>query len=418
VTVALFDGVSLTVEASLSAATGTYGAWNSGVWDTATWGPGDIYVDISAYARSLTSHRGFSRDIQAWDPGTSVVVLADRDRRFDPTNLSGPYVTAGVTQVRPWRPLRWSAGFGGVSYPVYAGYALAWEKTFVPGHADAYVTVSCEDELSRLASFDGLEVTPAGSGELAGARIHRVLDNAGHAGARDIDVGVNTMQATNLSANCVTELKLTADSEGGAVYVDPSGTIRFDGQTALLDNVRSNTIQATFDDGTAGGIPCADVTPAYNGDLTFNIAAFARVGGTAQVAADSTSRALYGDRRYSRTDLVCETDAQALSLASWWVARFKDPELRITRIRVLPRHDPVRMFPVALGLRIRDLVRVTVRPIGGGVITQDCHISGITHAVTGDDWVTDLDLVSAAFTQTYYTSKWDLATWDASSWFF
>lgn len=405
-------------EATLTSNPPAFGVWGASLWDTATWGPDVLYVDISAFARGLTSHRGFSRDIQAWDPGTSTVLLADRDRRFDPTNLSGPYVTAGVTQVRPWRPLRWSATYAGISYPVYSGYALAWEKTFVAGHADAYTTVSCEDELSRLAGVDGLAVTPVGAGESAGARIHRILDGAGHTGPRDVDVGVNTMQATDLSANTVAALNLTADSEGGAVYVDASGALVFDGQLALLDNTRSSTVQATFGDGTGSEIPCADVTPAYNGDLTCNIAAFARVGGAAQVVADNTSRALYGDRRCTRTDLVCQTDAQALSLASWWLARFKDPELRITRIRVLPRSNPARMFPVVLGLRVRDLIRVVVRPLGGGTITQDCHVAGITHTVTGDDWVTELDLVSAALTQTFASSKWDLATWDASAWFF
>jgi hypothetical protein len=418
VSISWFDGVTLTAEAALSAATGTYGAWGDGLWDTATWGPDTLYVDVSGYVRALACHRGFSRDVQAWDSGTSTVLLADRDRRFDPTNLAGPYVTAGVTQVRPWRPLRWSATYAGVTYPIYAGYAKAWEKTFVAGMSDAYVTVPCEDEFARLGGYDGLATSTQGAGELSGLRIHRVLNSAGHTGGRAIEPGLVTMQATDLSKNALTELKLTADSEGGAVYVDADGTIIFQGQRALLENPRSYIIQATFGDGLGPEIPCADVTPAYNGDLTRNIASFARVGSTAQTVADNTSRALYGDRRETRTDLICETDAQALTLASWWVARFKDPELRITRIRVRPRSDPARMFPVVLGLKVRDLVRVVVRPIGGGTITQDCHVAGISHDISGDDWVVDFDLWSAAFTQTFASSKWDLGEWDSASWFF
>jgi hypothetical protein len=32
-------GITLTVEAALSTAIGTYGIWGTGLWDTATWGP-------------------------------------------------------------------------------------------------------------------------------------------------------------------------------------------------------------------------------------------------------------------------------------------------------------------------------------------------------------------------------------------
>ncbi len=417
---AWFDGVSLTVEAALSAATGSYGAWDSAVWDTSTWGPDILYQDISAYARGLTSTRTFSRDTQAWDTATSTVILSDRDRRFDPTNLSGPYVTAGVTGVRPWRSLRWSATYKGVTYPVYAGYAIAWEKTFVEAQADGYVTVPCQDEFGHLNSFGGVAVTPVGAGELAGPRVHRVLNNAGHTGARAVDVGLNMMQATDLSQNAATELKLVADSEGGAVYVDADGTVVFRQQTALLEDPRSTTIQATFGDGLGPGseIPCADVTPSYNGDLTKNIVSFARVGGATQTVADATSRALYGDRRESRSDLVCSTDAQALTLAAYYLAQFKDPELLITKIQVKPRANPALMFPAVLGLKIRDLVRVNVRPIGGGTLTQDCHIIGISHTVTGADWITEFDLSSAQFTSPFLSSKWDQGVWDSALWYF
>jgi hypothetical protein len=161
------------------------------------------------------------------------------------------------------------------------------------------------------------------------------------------------------------------------------------------------------------------VTPDYNGDLTRNIVSFARVDGAVQTVVDATSRALYGDRREPRTDLVCSTDTQALTLAAYYLARFKDPELRITRIQLKPRHDPVRMFPVVLGLRMWDLVRVVVRPTGGGSpITQDCHIIGVSHTVSGADWVTEFDLSSAAFAQPFLGSRWDQGVWDSALWYF
>lgn len=415
-----FDDVAITVEAALSGDTGLYGAYDSGKYDTATYGPDVIWVDVSSKLRAVSSDRRFSREVQAWQPGTASAEFDNRDRRFSPSNLSGPYVTAGVTQVRPGRPFRWRATYAGVTYDLYTGYAGAWEEDFAEAHADAQVTVPCEDELARLSAFDGLELTPQGAGETSGRRIHRVLDSAGHTGVRNIETGQVTMQATTLASNAATELKLVADSEGGAFWIEADGSAVFQQRYALMENARSNTIQATFGDGSGSELPCAGIAVAYNGDLIRNIASFARTGSTAQTASDATSRALYGDRRESRTDLVCETDALALELATFFVERFKAPELRVTQITIKPRNDPERLFPVALGLRVRDLVRVVVRPNAAETITRDCHVAGIHHRVSKDDdnWVTTIDLWSATVYQNFSTSKYDLGVYDTAAYFF
>jgi hypothetical protein len=419
-----FDGVTLTVEAALSASTGTYGAWDSAVWDTSTWGPDIVWTDITRWVRSFSTSRSFDRDIVAWAPGSATVVLDNRDGRFSPDNLSSPYVTAGVTGVRPWRPLRIRATYAGTTYDLYNGYATAWNETWLPGPGtgtgDAYVTVPCLDELARLGRFDGLAVSPVGSGETTGARIHRILNNAGHTGPRSIDTGTNTVQATTLASNAVDELKLTTDSEGGSLFVDSDSTVVFERLTALMENTRSNTVQATFGDAGGSQLPYASAEMAYDGTLTKNIASFARAGGTSQLAFDNTSRSLYGDLRETRTDLVCETDPQALSLAQFYMNQFKDPEKRITSIAIKPRRNPSVLFPQVLGRRVRDLIRVVRTPPGGFTLTRDCHIAGVTHSVErgSGKWDTRFQLWSATFYQTYATSKWDVATWDGSAWFF
>lgn len=418
--IAWCDGLTLTAEAALSAATGTYTAWGGGTWGAATWGPDVTYIDISSYLRDLRTDRAFSREVNAWDPGTATMVLSNRDARFSPDNLSGPYVSAGVTQVRPWRPVRLTATYAGVTYPLYAGYALDWVDRWADGHADATVTVPCVDELATLADVDGLEQLPVGAGETSGARVHRILDNAGYTGPRAVDPGLVTMQATTLAANAVSELKLTADSEGGALFVDADGTVVFEDQYALMESTRSNTIQATLGDGSGSELPCRDVTPVYAGDQIRNIIAYARVGGTAQVASDPASRALYRDKQYARSDLICETDAQALALANFALVQHKDPARHISAVEITPRRDPVRLFPKVLGLRVRDLVRVVARPIGGVTVTRDCHIAGIHHEITGDQWITRLDLWDATIYQLYADARWDVGTWDGArtSWFF
>jgi hypothetical protein len=157
----------------------------------------------------------------------------------------------------------------------------------------------------------------------------------------------------------------------------------------------------------------------YGGSLVKNIAAFTRLGGSTQTVVDQTSRALSQDQRETRTDLVCETDDQALALATFFVARYKDPEYRPELVSVLPRADPARLYPAVLGRRVRDLVRIVRTPTRAGyTITSDCHVAGISHNIVADNWAVDFDLWSAAVYQTYAASRWDVATWDNASWFF
>jgi hypothetical protein len=416
-----FDGVSLTAEAALSAATGTYGAWNAGLWNTATWGPEEQWTDISAYLRALRSDRKFSREVQAWDAGSGEVVLSNRDGRFASDNMDSPYVVAGVSGIRPWRPFRWSATYNGVTYPIYTGYGLDPVETWAAAHADAYVTWPCTDEMAALADVDGLEQAPQGAGETSGLRVHRILNSAGHTGARSIAPGRVTLQETTLAQNVATELKLVADSEGGALFVDADGTVVFEDQYALLENPRSRTVQATFGDGSGGDdeLPCTDVTPEDTGSLIRNIVSLARVGGTAQTVVDETSRALYRSKRHTRTDLLCETDTQVLELATWYLEQYKAPARRFSKIQVNPRADPEALYPAVLGLRVRDLVRVVARPIGRPTVTRDCHIAGIHHDISRDTWTTTFDLWDASVYQAYATSLWETAVWDGgAAWFF
>jgi hypothetical protein len=357
-------GITLTVEAALSTAIGTYGIWGTGLWDTATWGPDETWVDISQWVRKITVDRHFSREMQVWESGAANLELDNRDGRFSPANLTGPYAVGGITGIRPWRPIRVRATWNGVVYDVYRGYALDWVDAYDPEGPDVGVvcTVPCADEWGSLARFKGLAMTPVGAGETSGARVHRILNNY-----------------------------------------------------ALIENPRSNTVQATFGDGV-DELPISDAVPSYAGDLLVNIAAFQRVGGTVQTKTNETSRALYEDARESRTDLICETDVQAANLADFYVQRFGQPEQRISQIEITPWSSPARLWPQVLGREVRDLIRVNRRPPGGYQIIGDAHISGIAHEITDENWITKFSLWSASVYQG--VGRFDIGLWDSAKWFF
>jgi hypothetical protein len=58
------------------------------------------WIDVSGYLQSATIRRGSSRvesPITRYEAGTALLTLDNSDRRFDPTNLTGPYTTPSGT---------------------------------------------------------------------------------------------------------------------------------------------------------------------------------------------------------------------------------------------------------------------------------------------------------------------------------
>lgn len=420
--VAWFDGVVIAIEIALSAKTSPSALWDSALWGFGEWGPDEEWFDLSPRFREFRTRRRFGRDGEAavWETGTATIVLDNRDGALSPANLAGMFAGGGITQVRPCRPIRIRVSYGDATWHVFRGYVEDFQESYVmagPNAGDAIVTLPCYDEQGSLALVDGLEQPEQGAGETTGQRIHRILDSAGHTGGRSVDMGAVTLQPTTLSANAVTDLKLVVDSEGGALWVDPDGSVTFENRYALVENERSTTTQAVFGDND-GEINYTDVQPSFSGERIVNIAAFSRIGGVAQQAVDEESRALYKTRRYTRTDLLNEADGDVAGLAQWHVARYAHPEYRVESMSLYPRANPAVMFPEVLSRRMRDLVQVIRRPPGSYVITRDCFVAGVEHRVDWEgNWATTYDLASASTHLEFVTSQWDEGKWDEALWF-
>jgi hypothetical protein len=221
------------------------------------------------------------------------------------------------------------------------------------------------------------------------------------------------MQDTTLAQNVATMLRLTADSEGGAVWVGADGTIVGARQYSLVEDIRSINAQAVFGD-APGEIGYVDPRLSGSGEMLLSRVSYTRVGGTAQTVFDPVTQALYGPMSETRTDLVCQTDAQADVLASWRLARAKEPERRVESISVEPAVDPATRVPVALGLLVRDLVEVKRQVPGGLTLDQFCHVSGIEHEIGPGRWRTTFRFSSATVYRRFAASLWDTGLWGAS----
>lgn len=390
-----------------------------GVLGVATLASGTVWSDISAYVRSFTIHRGSSRvdgPLVRYEPGACSVVLANPDRRFDPTNLAGPYTAAGATEVTPMRAIRIRATWAGVTYDLFRAYADAWDVAWSdPNWSE--VTLTATDAFKILANHSRPAAAAVGAGEDSGARVGRILNSVGWSATdRIIATGNSTLQATTLEGDALAELQLVTDSEIGELYVDGAGRLVFRNRVAILQDARSNTPQATFGDGGGSELGYHGLGISYDDTQFVNYVRVTRVGGTEQAVQDTTSQAMYLTRTFERSDLLLQTDADALSYARWVLYQSKDPELRFDSLQVKAHGDGANLFPQVLGREIGDRITVIRRPPGGGSpITRDAFIRGITHEWAPATWTTGWTLQSATKSAFFTLDNASLGALDANA---
>jgi hypothetical protein len=264
------------------------------------------------------------------------------------------------------------------------------------------VTLTASDGFKVFASINRTAVAAVGAGDDSGARISRILNSLGWpADDRIIDTGDTLLQATTLEGGGLAELQLTSDSEYGEFYIDPDGNAVFRRRHAILADARSNTAQAVFGDGGGSEIPYRDTSVDADDMTMANYVSITRVGGAEQVASDAASIARYLQKDFPRSDLIMQTDADALNYAEMILYQHKDPELRFGSIELgVPRPGVAALaWPAMLGLHFGDRATVIRRPPGGGTNTQDVYIRGIEHASDGGGWTTSFALESASRSQ-------------------
>ncbi|MFG3326335.1 hypothetical protein [Micromonospora chersina] len=544
--------------------------------DSATLAATDLFTDVTQWFVSGSTRRGATRSsgpTLRYEAGTATLTFRNDDRRFDPTNLSGPYVAGGVSQVEPMRAVRIRASYNGQTWPLWRGFTDQWSVNY-DGPDSSYATVTCFDAFGVFSAYDRGAVAAVGAGETSGARISRILDSiAWPTTDRMIATGDETVQATTLADNVLTELLLTTDTELGELWMDADGRARFRSRSASYTALRSAYPQATFGDqvtsaasttinlaanpslevdtagwtaggsvaptltrsnvramfgtwsllatwgtgglfpqvayaitgltvgrtytisvyvwvptgspavslivsgtghlsdpstvndqwqrltwtGTAssstwdfqiwpgGGPPTAgqqvyldglqveeggtatdyvdgsqaggewdgvahastsrrlpeldygDLTLTYDALSITNQVRAARTGGTEQTATDPVSVSAYLVRSHERSDLIMQTDPEALMWAEQVLARRSMPELRVAELLLKPAKDPDRLWAQAYGREIGDNVRVIRRPPGGGdPIVREAWVRGIEHELGKDlNWRTTLVLEQA-----------------------
>ena len=349
-------------------------------------GDPDIWVDVTPYVRSWSVKRGATKGDDPtlrYDAGTCTVEFNDGDRRFDPDNLAGPYVIAGVTQIEANRRVRIRAVWNGITYPLFYGYADDWVPTYVD-NAWTYCTLTATDAFKLFAAHDRTAISPVGGSEPAGYRIGRILLDYGWPNLDwSISVGDTTLQATDLGGNMLAEMQVTQDSEQGSCWMSADGKPYFRNRQSVLTDAPSKTSQATFGDGgyvATGEIPYTNAVMSTPADTLVNSIDATRVGGTVQHVEDSVSVGRYGPKTHARSDLIMETDAVAAQWAQWLKYQYATPARRFARLEfnTPAPHVEAPFWPVFLARDLGHRITVVRRPPGGGApISRECFIRGI-----------------------------------------
>ena len=362
---------------------------------------GGVWTDVTQWVLNGSIRRGSTRvdlPIPSYEAGTLSLTLLNTDRRFDPTNLDGPYVNNGLSQITPMRVVRVRATWDDVTYDLFYGFIDLWEIDWSdPSYSEA--TVTATDGFKILSNIDRVESAAIGGGELTSARVNRVLDSAGWPAAdRDISTGDVTVSATTLAEGVLAELQQVARTEIGDLFMGGNGKVIFRSRSDLTDSYRSATSQATYGDaGDGTEIPYQDLNISNDDSTFYNKIRVTRVdGGIEQSASDADSITTFMEKTYESTDVIMDSDAQALAWAQYLLERTAEPELRFEQLATDPRRIPGLIYPKVLDAELSDRITIYRRPPGGGApIVRDVFIRGIEHDFEPLVWKTRFTLSKA-----------------------
>lgn len=381
---------TLTVELGLTTSTTslvlgdtTRGQLGTGTLDAITWT--DVTSSVLE-ADGVAMNRGSTRNqgpYFRYEAGSCQFTLLNRDGNWDPTNTTGPYSSGGTTQLKPGLPVRISATSDSTTFILFVGKVDSWQVDYSDAGTHSTAQVTASDPIAYLVAADPLESGEQGTGENAGARIGRILDNVDWPAAdRDIDTsGLGTLQATTLAQAAWTEATLVADSVNGYLAADSLGRVVYREKNRL-----PRVASVVFDD-TGSNLPMVDVQTSYDADQLYNLAKLARAGGTEQSDQDAASVSQFGLSTFSRSDLVVQTDEQVLDAAKYVVSQYADLTTRVEGISTtLHGGSSSTAWAQMLALDVLDRATVSFTTPDGRTVTRTGLVRGIGLNIRTNDW--------------------------------
>jgi hypothetical protein len=345
-----------------------------------------VIVDVSAQTTNISTRRGRNLLQDNYESGQATIRVVDPNGDFNPQNTSSPYF--GLLQ--PLRKIQASAIYGGVTYGLFGGYITEYRYTYPTGQETGYVTFVVYDAFRLMYNSNVTTVTGGTPGQTTAQRVQSILTMIAWPPAfTSIGTGATTCVADPGTTRTVLEAIQTAEfTEQGAFYIDENGVATFKGRQFVYD---AQAASPTVFNQTGTGINYAGITFALDDKTIVNKATVTRIGGTAQTYSDATSIAQYFTRSITATDMLMQTDANALSLATAYVDSRKETSIRIETITLdLMTPSYSAGITAALSLDFFNTVDITNEQPGGSTIQKKLQVQGIAHNITPNTWSTTL----------------------------
>jgi hypothetical protein len=337
-------------------------------------------IDISNQVNKVTIRRGYDLLQEEFQAGTARVRILDQNGDWNPTSLTSPYAGKLV----PLRKVRISADGNFLFSGYTVSYNYSWDKEQNIGYVDLELV-----DAFRLFNMSNITTVTGGTaGQTTGTRITAILDTIGFPNSmREIEAGSTTVQADpGTSRTSLEAIRNMEFSEQGAFYIQPSGNAEFLSRASIQSK---SGINPTFFSNDGTGINYRNIVTALDDKLIINQTSITRAGGTAQVANNTASQIQYFPHSYTATDLLVQTDAQALDIAQAYTATRAETTLRVDALILdLNTADYAAGTTAALTLDFFDTIRVKNVGQDGTVIDKTLQCMGVTHEITPGTWNT------------------------------
>lgn len=331
----------------------------------------DLTPDV--YSISITRGRNLMRD--TYEAGQATIRVLDPLSYFNPQNTASPYFGF----LTPLRKLRVSATVGGVGYFLFSGYTIEYRYTYPKGQETGYVDIICTDAFRLFQQAAVTTVTDATAGQDTGTRINKILDQVSWPNSmRAIDTGDSLCQADPGTARPTLDAIKNAEfSEQGAFFIDSEGTANFINRNNVIAKYGETPIE--FNQTT--GIPYTNLVFAFDDKLIINSAGMTRIGGTQQVADNTDSITKYFLHQINESNLVVQTDAEALNIAKIYVATRAETTIRIDAMTV-DLLDPAVPTDTMLDLDYFSNLQITNVQPDGSTIVKTLQCQGLDWNIT------------------------------------
>jgi hypothetical protein len=350
--------------------------------------PGQVIIDVSNQVINIDTRKARNLFQDKYLSGTATVRILDQNGDWNPTSVTSPYYPNLV----PLRSIIIETEYLGNVYPIFKGYIQEYLYTYPTDQEIGYVDLICSDAFRLVFNSNVTTVTGATAGQGTGTRIDKILDTIGWpSSARSIMTGNTLCQADpGTTRTALAAIETVTFTEQGAFYFDKAGNAVFKDRDFVYTSAAGTP--TVFSNATGStDIPYAGITFALDDKTIVNQATITRTGGTAQTAFDQDSIDKFFLHSITANEMLMQTDAEALDLASNFVASRKDTAIRIETITL----DLVTLgygagVTAALGLDYFDPMQITNVNVAGTTIVKTLQCQGIAHSITPNTWRTTL----------------------------